>query len=152
MACGIPTKMPKHSRQAFVERILRSQKASARNVHLRVSAPRPSPNGDWECSYELVGLKASKPQTVCGFDGLQALLMAIEGARIAIEKSAEPLTWADVEPSYHSLPHFVPTAFGLAFAKRIAALIDKEIERAYFPSARSRRQSAERHPGHRRRT
>jgi len=100
--------------------------------------PRPSPKGDWECPYQIVGLGKSRFRVAYGLDGIQALLMAIEALRVTIEESGKRVTWNGGEDGDNGLPRVVPTFFGLSFAQRISRLIDQEVERFSRGQARKR--------------
>lgn len=81
---------------------------------------------DWACSYEVKGLSRGLQGQAFGVDSVQALLMAVEAARTHVAESRIILTgvWSDVPGGF---PRLVPAAFGLEFATRVGALIDREV-------------------------
>jgi hypothetical protein len=133
--------MASELKPVIVERTLRSEGGAARPVQLRLGMPRPSPKGDWECPYQIVGLGKSRSQVAYGLDGMQALLMAVEALRVTIEESGERLAWEGGENGDHGLPRVVPAFFGLAFAQRMSKLIDQEVERFSRRQAGKKRKS-----------
>jgi hypothetical protein len=131
--------MASELKPVIVERTLRSEGGAARPVQLRLGMPRPSPKGDWECPYQIVGLGKSRPQVACGLDGMQALLMAVEALRVTMEESGKRLAWEGGENGDHGLPRVVPAFFGVPFAQRVSRLIDQEVERFSRRQARKRK-------------
>jgi uncharacterized protein DUF6968 len=57
------------------------------DVTVSIGMPRRRPKGNWECPFLIEGLGKAKIQRVGGVDALQALLLAVEGARVALDKS-----------------------------------------------------------------
>ena len=135
--------MPIELKPIVAERSLRTADAAVRSVQIRLGMPRPSPKGDWECPYQIVGLGRSRPQLAYGLDGIQALLMALEALRVTIEESGKRLTWQGGESGDNGLPRVVPTFFGLSFAHRVSKLIDQEIERFSRRQVRKRAQRSD---------
>lgn len=91
-------------------------------------APRPDPQGDWECSFEISGLVHPISDSTYGIDGMQALIQALEGIRITLESAPEPLSWAG-ERGDAGFPRFVPTFFGPEFSQHLGRVLDEEITR-----------------------
>jgi hypothetical protein len=63
-----------------------------------------------------------------GIDGVQALIQAIEGARVLLEKSGKKILWEGGEEGEVGLPRYVPMFYGKAFTEHLNKLIDSEIE------------------------
>lgn len=99
-----------------------------RIVIVSIGAPRldPDPTGDWMCLFSVDATQA----VAHGVDALQALLNAIEGARVALDASglSPSLVWAGGEPGLTGLPRTVPFFFGRAFAEKLERYIDQELE------------------------
>ena len=85
-----------------------------------------------------------------GLDSIQALLMAMDGIRTRLEQSGKSLTWEGGDSGDTGFARFVPTAFGLTFAKRINLMIDKEVLR-FARSAEARYRRRRRRSARRRR-
>lgn len=108
-------------------------------VIVRLGRPRRVPGGDWACAYHISRLGSRKIQYAYGIDAIQALLMAIEGIRVALERSGRQFSWAGGEPGT-GFTRLVPIAFGLGFARHLEQLIDQEIAQlAQTAEAKSRR-------------
>ncbi|HWO59936.1 MAG TPA: hypothetical protein VNO31_07880 [Umezawaea sp.] len=61
-------------------------------VTIRVGTPRPdplSPNGDWCCPHQIVGLGDEAVEASFGVDSLQALLLSVFGLRVKLAARAE---------------------------------------------------------------
>lgn len=99
-----------------------------KSITLMLGKPKKEINGDWKCSFLITGLGTPKVQFGYGVDSMQALLMAIEGMRVTLERSGERIAWAGVDDS-SGLPRPLPTYFGSAFAKKVGRMIDNEIEK-----------------------
>jgi hypothetical protein len=95
---------------------------------------------DWRCPFSVDGIDEPCDQVAYGLDGLQALLLAIEGARAVLDKSGLTLTWHGGEPGDVGIPRMVPPSLGASFARRIETYIDRQV-RAFAKAAKARRQS-----------
>lgn len=98
-------------------------------VTVRLGKPRKVRGGDWACPYQISGLGRAKVHYAYGVDALQALILAIEGIRTALEKTGRRLSWVGGEPGDTGFPRFVPTFFGLDFSKRLNKFLDQEVRR-----------------------
>jgi hypothetical protein len=85
----------------FVARTFELRSGSRiRKVTLRLSVPEPDPTGcGWRCRLRLRGLSTTFDRHTHGEDGLQALLLALEMARVLLATTPLPagarLTWSD---------------------------------------------------------
>lgn len=72
-------------------------------------------------------------QRAGGVDALQALLLAVEGARIALEKAGSRFSWLDIDPDKagSGIPRYIPIHFGPQYEARINMAIERENKR-YF--------------------
>lgn len=66
-----------------------------RQLRLEVGAPMRHPKGDWTCAFRIVGIDNDSVYTTAGADSLQALIMAMEMARLHLEAHSleSRLTW-----------------------------------------------------------
>lgn len=102
-----------------------------REVVLTIGKPRPDPDptGDWMCSVLIEGIPGSKRQRIHGIDALQALQLAIEHARRALDASGLALTWMNHEPGDVGIPRIVPSGWGFDFQRRLESYMDEESKR-----------------------
>ena len=104
-----------------------------RELVLLVGKPRrdPDPTGDWRCPYVVEGLPHARRRYAHGTDSLQALQMAIEAAKAAINAAGLVCTYAGSEPGDIGIPRTIPTFGGAArdFAPRIERYLDQELEK-----------------------
>jgi len=91
---------PARRSDAFVERAFQFHvEGHDREVRLRVSAPDrdPRPGGRWRCRVEIAGFGRDVDQYAYGEDGLQALVLGLEMARVRLRTTPLPsgasLTW-----------------------------------------------------------
>lgn len=95
-------------------------------VTVALRAPSPDPEGDWECMYTVNGLDEPHVDSAKGIDSIQALIMALEGIRIVLERSGESFSWEGGEGEA-GFPRFVPMAFGAEFSAELSRTIDHEV-------------------------
>jgi hypothetical protein len=105
----------------IASRMLKCSDSSTVEVHIH--APVEVAVQEWACKFQ-VGEHA---QDAFGLDGLQALLMALDGVRAHLSQ-IPPTTWQGGEPGDHGVPRMISQAFGLAFSRHMDAIIDKELE------------------------
>lgn len=110
-------------------RQLREVGSRSKVVTVTLGRPRRASSGDWACPYHVSGLGMRGIRYGRGFDAIQALLLAIEGIRSALESSGRRLSWMGGEPGDTGFTRFVPTFFGLEFSKRLESVIDREVNR-----------------------
>lgn len=109
-----------------------------RQLTVRIGAPKRAEDVDWVCPYQIAGLRDSRVDAAYGVDALQALMMALEGIRVRLEKAGGGCTWVGGEEGDAGFPRLVPSYFGAAFATRINQQIDRELER-FGKALKSRR-------------
>jgi hypothetical protein len=120
-------------------RRVRKGGSSRQEVVVWLGKPRKVSREEWVCPYHVSGTWIKKSQYAHGIDSFQALLLALEGIRVVLEKSGKQLEWAGGELGDHGFPRFVPTFYGLRFVRRLNRLIDREVARfARVAKARSR--------------
>lgn len=98
-------------------------------VTVKLGKPRRSKEIDWECPFSITGLGIRGIQYGRGVDAVQALSMALEGARVLLERSGARLSWSAGQPGDTGFYRFVPKFFGPKFSKRLERIIDREVER-----------------------
>jgi hypothetical protein len=64
-----------------------------------------------------------------GVDSVQALTLALDAVRGALEGAGVRCHWVGGERGDTGFPRYVPTFFGLVLARRINRLIDRELAR-----------------------
>jgi hypothetical protein len=96
--------------------------------------PDPDPTGDWQCKFRFHDA-LDEQHAAHGLDALQALIMATQGIRKALDDSGLTLTWAGGEPGDHGVPRIVPQFFGLAFTRELEGEIDRRIAAHKPPGA-----------------
>ena len=69
-------------------------------------------------------------QLAFGVDALQALIQAIEGLRVALEKTGRNFFWLDQEQGV-GIPLYVPMFQGKRFEERVRLAIEREMIRAW---------------------
>jgi uncharacterized protein DUF6968 len=103
-----------------------------RDVTVSSEGPRQRPRGHWECRFLIRGLGTTQVRRVEGEDSLQALLLAIEGARVTLDVTGR-FTWLETDPEKagSGVPRYVPTHQGPRFEARINLAIERESKRYY---------------------
>jgi hypothetical protein len=100
--------------------------SSKRKVVARLGIPRPCDEEDlWACSFQLQGGKYNRIRSVYGVDGLQALLIAAQGLRRALDRMK--LDGSNLEPHENVFPRLIPTTYGLDVHYRLCKIVDDEI-------------------------
>ena len=118
--------MPRMCESTVAVRVLSN--ASGESVHVYIDRPVKEDDGGWACKYHIVGDGLDQDGAAHGIDALQALMQAIEGARVALMESIDRvLTWPGGEPGDIGIPRQVPTYVDRNTAQQIERLIDKEI-------------------------
>lgn len=103
-----------------------------RELVIIVGKPRldPDPTGDWRCPYLVEGLHTRR-RFAHGIDSLQALQMAIEAAKAAINEAGLVCTYCGSEPGDIGIPRTVPTfrGEGSDFAPKVERYMDRELKK-----------------------
>lgn len=79
-----------------------------REVAVTIGRPIPEPAGDWICSFSIEGLPSAGNGTAHGIDALDALMMAMDGARKALVATGLTLRWKGGEPGDMGIPRLMP--------------------------------------------
>lgn len=119
--------------RVIARRVLTQMGPEIRDVTVLIGNPRRQSDGTWKCSYCIEGLGKSRVQTAEGADALQALLLAVGGARVSLEKTGNRFSWLDydLEKAGSGIPRYVPTQYGPRFEARINLAIERESKRYY---------------------
>jgi hypothetical protein len=98
-------------------------------VTVTLGKPREMQGEDWECPFQITGLRARGIEFGHGVDAIQALTTALEGIRIRLEQSGQRLSWVGGQPGDPGFERPVTTSFGPGFSKRVNRMVDREITR-----------------------
>jgi Domain of unknown function (DUF6968) len=98
-------------------------------VTVILGKPRQLKGGDWECPFQIIGLRIKTTESGYGVDAVQALTMTLEGIRVILEESGQRLSWIGGEPGDPGFGRLIPTSLGPAFSKRLNRIVDREIVR-----------------------
>ena len=116
----------------IARRTLTEQSDTRRKIIASIGLPRRDrlSNRDWECPFLIEGIDNSEVQLAFGVDALQALIQAIEGVRVALEKTGHNFFWLDQEQGV-GIPFYVPMFQGKRFEERIRLAIEREMIRVW---------------------
>jgi hypothetical protein len=123
--------MPNSGQRVVATRQLRDAERPDVPVELRLYMPEPD-GEDWSCSFEVVGLDEPISHRGYGVDALQALQIALELARLELDKSGRTLLWlGEVRGSgiYRTVAHGFGAGFGDLMDEHLNGVIDREMER-----------------------
>jgi len=127
--------------RVIARRVLTNTDPGIGDVTVSIGAPRRHPKGNWECPFLIEGLGKAKIQGAAGADGLQALLLAVEGARVTLDKIGTGYTWLETDPDKAGtgIPRYIPMHMGPRFEARINLAIERESKRHYQTMLSSRK-------------
>lgn len=126
----MPTTAKPRVANPIADRRLSVAGAPGREIVITVGKPRPAPEPEtWACSYLVEGLPNVRRRVAYGGDSLQALQMAIEGARQVLLSSGLVLVWDGGEPGEIGLPRSIPTFEGSGFREKIEQYIERELKK-----------------------
>jgi hypothetical protein len=119
--------------RVIASRVLNEIGGSLREIVVSFEEPQRDPRGDWRCRFLIKGLGKPQIHSAGGVDSLQALLLAVEGARVALDKTGSRFTWLETNPDKagSGIPRFIPTHQGPRFEARVHLAIERESKR-YF--------------------
>jgi hypothetical protein len=103
-------------------------RGTRRPVIIRLGKPRRTGH-DWLAPFEIRDLNGSQVHYSYGVDPLQALILALEGIRVRLDKSRPRLTWVGGPAGEIGFSRLVPDLGSPEFRRRIEQLIDREVER-----------------------
>jgi hypothetical protein len=81
----------------------------------------------WVCPFTISGIGLRGHIDAVGEDQMQALILALEGMRTTLRKDGSEWSWIYGERGDVGIPRFVPSGFGVDFAKGIESAIDEAI-------------------------
>jgi hypothetical protein len=125
----------------IASRVLNEIGGTLRQIRVSFEEPWKDPRGDWQWRALIEGL--GKPQIVPsgGVDSLQALLIAVEGVRVTLDKTGRLFTWGEWDPEKASsgIPRYIPTDLGPIFEARVNLAIERESKRYYQRKLKTRK-------------
>ena len=128
--------------RVIASRVLTRIGGSFREIVVSFEEPQQHPRGHWECRFLIKGFGRPQIRKVSGEDSLQALLLAVEGARVTLDKNGGRFTWLETDPDKAGpgIPRYIPTHQGPRFEARVNVAIERESKR-YFQSILSNRKA-----------
>ncbi len=124
-------------RNIIATRKLHESVLDGKTVLVRIGKPRKISVTEWECAFHISNIGMHEIQFGHGIDGVQALIQAIEGARVFLEKSGKKFIWEGAEEGETGIPRYVPMFYGKDFTEHLHKMIDSEMAR--FAKAAGRR-------------
>lgn len=120
-------------RRVIASRVLNETGGSLREIEVSWEKPQRKPRGNWECRFLTKGLGEPQIHSIGGADSLQALLLAVEMARVTLDKTGSHFTWLETDPdkSGTGIPRYIPMHQGPRFEARVNLAIERESKR-YF--------------------
>jgi hypothetical protein len=128
-------------RNIIATRKLRDIAPDGKTVIVRIGKPRKVSDAEWECAFHISNIGMNEIQFGHGMDGVQALIQAIEGSRVFLEKSGKRFLWEGGEEGETGIPRYVPMFYGKGFAEHLHKMIDSEMTR--FAKTAERRHLAQ---------
>lgn len=101
---------------------------SDKQIVIQIGIPRKVSENEWECAFFVTNIEMHEIQFGYGIDGLQALIQAIEGTRVFLERCGKEVLWEGSEEGETGIPRYVPMFYGKMFTEYIGKLIDSEVE------------------------
>lgn len=110
-------------------RKLRELAPDGKTVLVRIGKPRKVSDAEWECAFHISNIGMNEIQFGHGMDGVQALIQAIEGSRVFLERSGKKFSWEGGEEGETGIPRYVPMFYGKDFTEHLHKVIDSEMEK-----------------------
>ena len=121
-------------------RRLRSDQQGKRiYIDVQLGEPRKR-RGSWECPFHISRIGKGL-QLAYGEDPFQALILALEGIRVTLDKNAPGCLWLDDPGLGNGFPRFVPQGFGVDLRQRLETVIDREVVKFAKAAERSSRRN-----------
>ena len=93
---------------------------------------------EWTCNFQISGLSREVQAHGSGVDGMQALIVALQGVRVHLEGAAEILSMLDGEPGDFGIPRSIPDGYGPEVEKHLARVLTDEVTRLVEAKWRSK--------------
>jgi hypothetical protein len=93
--------------------------------------PRRHPKGDWVCPFLIEESGKAHSHQAFGIDSVQALLLALEGARATLKKMGTYTQFEEDAKAGPGFPRYIPMNRGRLFEARLALAIERESKRYY---------------------
>jgi hypothetical protein len=119
-------------------RLVSERKGRTVTATVRIGEPRKRQRV-WECPFHISHIGSKGIQIAYGEDAFQALIMALEGIRVTLERGEFAWSWVGGPTEDNGFPRFVPQGFGLSFQRRVESLIEREVNRFSRAAERSHR-------------
>lgn len=110
-------------------RKLRENVPNGKTVLVLIGKPRKVSAIEWECAFHISNIGMHEIQFGHGIDGVQALIHAIEGSRVFLEKSGKRFSWDGEGEGETGIPRYVPMFYGKDFTDHLHKVINSEMER-----------------------
>lgn len=119
--------------RVIASRVLNEIGGSLREISVSIEKPQRTPRGNWQCRFLIKGLGRPQTHSLGGGDSLQALLLAVEGARVTLDKTGSRFTWLETDPEKAgtAIPRYVPMLRGPHFEARVNLAIERESKRDF---------------------
>lgn len=130
----------REERRLIARRVLRT--SANEPVRAVLYQPVLVKRGEWRCDFTITGLEDEIRDAARGEDSLEVLILAIQGLRFYLERSGEPLRWADGPVGELGLPRPIPDSYGIDVEKHLTKLVNDEVGR--LAKARIHRRKAPR--------
>ena len=129
------------SGRVIASRVLNEVGGSFREISVSFEEPRQQSGGDWVCRFLIKGLGRLQTHRAWGVDSLQALLLAVDGARVTLENTLSRFSWVESDPDKagSGIPRYIPTEFGPRLEARVNVAIEREYKGYYQRILRNRK-------------
>jgi hypothetical protein len=127
---------PRKIARVAAQRVFQRPDQPKRPVILTIGVPQAVAGSDWGCAVQITGLtrSLSRPRFVFGIDAIQALVLALQYAKIVLDASKDEITWID-ETGDLGLPLYLPM-LPKRHQDRVQRMMDREVERFYKAAKR----------------
>ncbi len=101
--------------------------------------PRPHPKGDWVCPFVIEENGKREAHHAFGIDSFQALQLAIEGARVTLDKRGRYAQFESHPEGGPGINKHIPTNMDRLFEERVVLALERESKAYYARVAKKRR-------------
>lgn len=129
--------MPRTGTSTIAKRRIRLPGRSSKYLTISLGMPYKTSKSEWTTVFTITGGRHRIKSSASGVDGMQSLIVALDGIRAALDAMGQPFAWLG-EPGDTGFPRYVPNVFGSVLSNRIGRMIDKEIA-THIKSLQARR-------------